>query len=182
MKLLPHSWFARDAVAIAHDLIGKTVRYGECAGTIVETEAYTTDQASHGRVLTPRSRIMHETYGHWYVYLIYGMHYCANVTTNKDGVGAVLIRAVAPTEGIPLMQERRKTDDVRKLCSGPARFAQAFGITKIENGLPLSEEFGIYDAPPIPDADILAGPRIGIRNDIDLPWRFTLKGSPHVSR
>ena len=182
MKELSQSWFARDALEVARDLLGKTMRFRDCAGIIVETEAYTTDAASHGRVLTERSRLLYETYGHWYVYFTYGMHYCANVTTNRDGVGAVLIRAVEPIDGIELMKERRNTDDVRKLCSGPARLAQAFGITKKENGLPVGGEFTIYDAKAIPDAEIVAGPRIGITKDTHLPWRFTIKDSPFVSR
>lgn len=182
MKLLPRSWFAGDAVTIARDLLGKTLRYGDCAGIIVETEAYTIDSSSHGRVLTERSRLMYETYGYWYVYFVYGMHYCVNVTTNKDSVGAVLIRAVEPTKGIELMGQRRTIIDIRKLCNGPGKLAQAFGITKEENGLPLTRTFGIYDAPSILGSQIATSSRIGIRNDIELPWRFTVKDSPFLSR
>lgn len=182
MNELPQEWFARDAVTVARELLGKTVRFGECTGTIVETEAYMNDAASHGRVLTKRSQLMHETYGHWYVYFTYGMHYCVNVTTNKDSVGAVLIRAVEPTDGIQIMEERRNTQDMRKLCSGPAKFAQAFGITKEENGLPLEDVFTIYDAPSLSDALVSATPRIGISNDVELPWRFIVTDSPFLSR
>jgi DNA-3-methyladenine glycosylase len=191
-KPLPHSWFAADAVELAPKLLGKIVRYRDCMGIIVETEAYTNDSASHGKVLTPRSQIMHDTYGHWYVYFTYGMHFCANVTTNKDGVGAVLIRAVEPLEGIEKMEERRNTFDVRNLASGPAKFCKAFGITKAENGLPIEEStesakdfqnsFVIYDAPEIPAKQIGTSGRIGIRQGTELPWRFYIKGSKFVSR
>ncbi|MDB5190122.1 MAG: hypothetical protein JWN49_448 [Parcubacteria group bacterium] len=181
-KELPHSWYARDAVEIAQALLGKTLRYGDCEGIIVETEAYTTDAASHGKVLTPRSRIMHETYGHWYVYFTYGMHFCANVTTNKDGVGAVLIRAVEPTKGIERMEKRRRTTELRNLCSGPAKLCQAFDITLAENELPIGGAFTIYDAPELPADEIIASPRIGIRQDTELPWRFTIKGNKFTSR
>jgi DNA-3-methyladenine glycosylase len=191
-KPLPHSWFASDAVELAPKLLGKIVRYRDCTGIIVETEAYTNDSASHGKVLTPRSQIMHDTYGHWYVYFTYGMHFCANVTTNKDGVGAVLIRAVEPLEGIEKMEARRNTFDVRNLASGPAKFCKAFGITKAENGLPIEEStesakdfqnsFVIYDAPEIPAKQIGTSGRIGIRQGTELPWRFYIKGSKFVSR
>jgi DNA-3-methyladenine glycosylase len=179
MVPLPHSWFAADAVELAPKLLGKIVRYRDCTGIIVETEAYTNDSASHGKVLTPRSQIMHDTYGHWYVYFTYGMHFCANVTTNKGGVGAVLIRAVQPLEGIEKMEERRNTFDIRNLASGPAKFCKAFGITKAENGL---NSFVIYDAPEIPAKQIGTSGRIGIRHGTELPWRFYIKGNKFVSR
>jgi DNA-3-methyladenine glycosylase len=197
MVPLPHSWFAADAVELAPKLLGKIVRYRDCTGIIVETEAYTNDSASHGKVLTPRSQIMHDTYGHWYVYFTYGMHFCANVTTNKGGVGAVLIRAVQPLEGIEKMEERRNTFDIRNLASGPAKFCKAFGITKAENGLPIKENEGggeskktksglnsfvIYDAPEIPAKQIGTSGRIGIRHGTELPWRFYIKGNKFVSR
>lgn len=182
MAALPASWFAKDAVIVARDLLGKTIRYGECAGIIVETEAYTDDAASHGRVRTARSRLMHETYGRWYVYFTYGMHYCANVTTNEGSVGAVLIRAVEPTDGIALMQERRGRADLHALTNGPAKLCKAFGITTEENGLPVGGDFAIYDAPPLPEEAVACGPRIGIRNDTHLPWRFWVTENPFVSR
>jgi DNA-3-methyladenine glycosylase len=178
---LPQEWFARDATEVAPDLLGKILRHGPCAGRIVETEAYMNDAASHGRVLTARSRAMRETYGHWYVYFTYGMHHCVNATTNKGGVGGVLLRAVEPLEGIEIMEKRRGTRDIRNLCSGPGKLCQAFGIDKEKYGLPIGGDFAIYDAPPVPHENIVRGPRIGIRLAADLPWRFTLKDSPFVS-
>lgn len=185
---LPHEWFAEDAVTLAPKLLGKIVRRGECAGIIVETEAYKQDAASHAFRITPRSKIMQDTYGHWYLYFTYGMHFCANVTTNKDGVGGVLIRAVEPIEGLEKMQERRihgKAIPPFKetlLCSGPARFCQAFGITSAENGLPMAPEFGIYDAPELAPERIGTSGRIGIRQGTELPWRFFIKDNAYVSR
>ena len=125
---------------------------------------------------------MRDTYGHWYVYFTYGMHWCANVTTNKGGAGAVLIRAVEPTEGIALMRRRRGIDALFNLCSGPAKFCQAFGITGKENMAPAAGRFAIYDAPELPESDIGSSSRIGIKNGTDLPWRFYIKGSPFVTR
>ncbi len=182
MHALPKEWFARDAVTIAPLLLGKTLRYKGCAGTIVEVEAYTDDAASHGRTLTARSRLMHETYGHVYVYFTYGMHYCMNVTAGKKAVGAVLIRAVEPTEGIADMKRRRGMTDVRKLTNGPAKLTQAFGITLTENGKPLGGDFTIEDAPALPQKDISSGPRIGIRQAAQLPWRFWITNNPYISK
>ncbi len=131
---------------------------------------------------------MRDTYGHWYVYFTYGMHWCANVTTNKDGIGAVLIRAVEPTEGIPLMKKRRhiqgKSDlpsSLLKLCNGPAKFCQAFDIGKEENGLPVAGDFAIFDAPELPASEIAPSARVGVKEGTDLPWRFSIKNNPFVS-
>lgn len=178
---LSRSWFKKEAVALAPRLLGKTLRFKGCAGTIVETEAYTDDPASHARTLTSRSRVMHETYGHWYVYFTYGMHYCVNVTAGT-GPGGILIRAVEPIEGIPLMRRRRGVSELRNLANGPAKLTQAFGITKAQNGLPLGGDFVIEDAADLPDGAIARGTRIGIRHARELPWRFWVAGSPFVSR
>ncbi len=196
MKPLPQScphpvalakeWFAGDAVSLAPKLLGKIVKKGTCEGIVVETEAYTIDPASHAFRITPRSRAMRDTYGHWYVYFTYGMHWCANVTTNKGSVGAVLVRAVEPIAGIALMQRRRKVKRsdlfTRELCNGPAKFCKAFGIARKENGLPVGGEFAIYDAPPVAREDIAISTRIGVKNGKDLLWRFYVKDSPFVSR
>ena len=182
MKLLPRSWFAEDAVTLAPKLLGKIVKRGSCAGIIVETEAYTDDPASHAYRITPRSRAMRDTYGQWYVYFTYGMHWCANITTNKGSVGAVLIRAVEPLSGLGTMRHRRKTKGVYALCSGPAKFCQAFGITGEQNGEPAAGDFAIYDASEIPADHIATSERIGIRSGTALPWRFYIKDNPFVSR
>lgn len=181
MKPLPRSWFAGSAVALAPKLLGKMIRRGSCAGVIVETEAYAIDPASHAFRITPRSAVMRDTYGHWYVYFTYGMHWCANVTTDATGVGAVLIRAVEPVEGVALMRRRRRTGVLRNLCSGPAKFCEAFGITGKDNRAPLGGDFAIYDAPDIAAKDIGSSGRIGIKSGTELPWRFYIKGNPFVS-
>ena len=105
--LLPQSFFAKDAIQLAKELLGKKIIFGCCEGIIVETEAYKRDPASHAYKITPRSQIMQDTHGHIYVYKIYGMYHCLNVTSNQGDVGAVLIRAIKPTMGLDLMQERR---------------------------------------------------------------------------
>ena len=118
---------------------------------------------------------MHDTYAHWYVYFTYGMHWCTNVTADAEGAGAVLIRAVVPMRGAAAMMRRRGTRDEANLCSGPAKFSEAFGITGKENGRPLGANFGIFDA-PLPSAKhIGVSGRIGISRATELPWRFYLK-------
>jgi len=203
MRVLPSSFYTESAVALAPKLLGKIVKKGMCTGIIVETEAYGTDPASHAFKITPRSESMRDTYGHWYVYFTYGMHYCANVTCDKGGIGAVLIRAVEPREGIDLMRRRRNVvsraeakvsapgrsaksysllPPLASLTNGPAKFCQAFGITKKENGLRVAGDFAIFDAPLIPKSRIATSPRIGISAGKDLPWRFYIKDNPFVSR
>jgi DNA-3-methyladenine glycosylase len=182
MRPLPRSYFELPAVELAPKLLGKIVRKGSCAGVIVETEAYAADAASHARTATPRSAVMRDTYGRWYVYFTYGMHWCANVTCDKRGAGGVLIRAVEPVEGIGLMKRRRKTGGVTDLCSGPAKFAQAFGVSGRDNGQEVGGDFALYDAPEIAAGHLGVSPRIGITKDAHLPWRFYVKGSPFASR
>jgi DNA-3-methyladenine glycosylase len=195
MRPLPRSFFAGDAVDLAPKLLGKVVKKGSCAGVIVETEAYTTDPASHAYKLTPRSQIMRDTYGHWYVYFTYGMHWCANVTTNQGGIGAVLIRAVEPVEGLALMKRRRQKTGmlnipkvgmfnipVRELCNGPAKFCRAFGISGEANGAPVAGSFAIFDAPDVAPESIGTSGRIGIKDGTELPWRFFIRDNPFVSR
>lgn len=182
MRPLPRSWFESDALTLAPRLLGKIVRKGSCTGIIVETEAYMSDPASHAYRITPRSRIMRDTYGCWYVYFTYGMHWCANVTVDKKEAGAVLIRAVEPLAGTSLMKRRRKTQILKDLARGPARFCQAFGITGKDNGTKINSDFAIYDAPDILLKNIGTSPRIGIAEGLDLPWRFYIKDNPFISR
>jgi DNA-3-methyladenine glycosylase len=185
MRPLPLSFFEQSALELAPKLLGKVVMKGGCAGIIVETEAYGTDPASHAYKITPRSAIMRDTYGHWYVYFTYGMRYCANVTSDKDGTGAVLIRAVKPTEGIPQMKRRRNhrgEASMISLCNGPAKFCEAFGVTKRQNGLRVGEDFAIFDTPEISPDQIDTSSRIGISAGLDLPWRFYIKDNPFISR
>jgi DNA-3-methyladenine glycosylase len=182
MNLLPRSFFESGAVTVAPKLLGKVVRKGECEGIIAEVEAYAGDPASHAFRKPNQGRPMHETYGQWYVYFTYGMHYCANVTCDKASMGGILIRAVEPTRGLDVMQQRRGVADVHRLSTGPACFTEAFGIGKNENGHLLTLDFGIFDAPSISNEAIITSSRIGIRAATDLPWRFYIKGNPFVSK
>jgi DNA-3-methyladenine glycosylase len=123
---------------------------------------------------------MSATFGHVYVYLIYGIHHCLNFTTERFGTGAVLIRAVEPTEGIEEMRARRATSDPVRLASGPGRLCEAFAIDLSFDGKPIGSEIKIRRRETTPE--IIASPRIGISRAIELEWRFYERGNRFVSR
>jgi DNA-3-methyladenine glycosylase len=180
MPDLGPEFFARDTLTVARELIGTTLVAGACAGRIVETEAYTTDAASHAVTRARQAAGMRESFGHVYVYLIYGMYFCLNITAERDGVGAVLIRAVEPTGGIELMQQRRGTSKIRQLASGPGRLCAAFGIDLDMNGKPLGQDIRILSRETAPQTS--TSPRVGITRATALEWRFYETGNPFVSR
>jgi DNA-3-methyladenine glycosylase len=174
---------------VARQLIGVTLLVDGVGGRIVETEAYDGGEpASHCFIgETPRNFAMFGPPAHAYVYRSHGLHWCLNFVCREPGHGAgVLIRALEPVSGIELMRERRGMDDERLLCAGPGRLAQALGVTRAHNSLPLgAPPFQLLPrsmdegAAPI---EVLAGPRIGISKAMDLPWRFVLAGSRFLSK
>jgi len=177
------AFYARDVRAVARDLVGATLLVEGVGGIVVETEAYAADDpASHSfRGPTARNRAMFGPPGHLYVYRSYGVHWCANVVCEREGVGAaVLLRAVEPTTGVDVMQRRRGVGDLRLLCSGPGRLTQALGITLAHDGLPVDEP--PLDLRPAPRPDVVAAPRVGIRRAPDRPWRYAVRDSEFVSR
>jgi DNA-3-methyladenine glycosylase len=180
MAYLTSEFFARDTIEVARDLIGTVIVVGSCEGRIVETEAYTTDAASHSVMRPRQSAVMQRTFGHVYVYFIYGMYYCLNFTTDREGAGAVLIRAAEPARGLELMQERRGTSDLKKLASGPGRLCQAFGIDLGFNGERIGRRIKVKTGNPAPE--IASSKRIGISRATHLEWRFYERASPFVSR
>jgi DNA-3-methyladenine glycosylase len=184
---LKASFYARPVVEVAHDLVGCVVRHGECAGVIVETEAYhDSEPACHAFVgLTPRTATLFGPPGRAYVYRSYGVHALLNAVSEPEGVGAAaLIRALEPIEGIELMQDRRGVLDVRRLCSGPGNLTQALGIGLEDNGVDLRT--GPVTISPRPrgweHVQIAVDLRIGINKAVDLPWRFCAQGSRFLSR
>lgn len=188
-EILPRSFFARDTVTVARELLGCLLVHcgpgGITAGMVVETEAYLQeDPACHAsRGMTPRNRVMFGPPGHAYVYFIYGMHYCFNVVTAQEGVGeAVLIRALEPVVGIPLMQLRRGRKKVTELCSGPARLVQAMGITRHHNGMDVTAPPLFFSPARERPERIVVTPRIGIKVGADLPLRFYIENNKYVSK
>jgi len=178
------AFFARSVHEVAPELIGATLTVDGVGGRIVEVEAYDqTDPASHSfRGPTARNAVMFGPPGHVYVYRSYGIHWCANLVCEPEGqAGAVLLRALEPTDGIPAMELRRGLDDVRRLCSGPGRLCQALGITGRLDGASLDEPpFAVRASPD--RVEVATGPRIGITRATDRQWRYVERGSRFLSR
>lgn len=181
---LGRSFFARSAHDVAPDLIGVTLLVDGVGGTIVEVEAYDQeDPASHGfRGRTERNASMFGPPGHAYVYRSYGIHWCVNFVCAEPGrAEAVLIRALAPTNGIETMQTRRGVLAERALCSGPGKLCQALALTREHDGLALdAPPFALLERDGTPE--IVTGPRIGLTKAIEPTWRYGLAGSPFLSR
>lgn len=195
------SFFEADALTLARALIGKTLVYeseiGRMAGVIAETEAYmgVTDRASHafGGRRTARTETMYLPGGFAYVYLIYGLYACMNVTAaGRDNPEAVLIRAVLPTEGISLMLDNVREKSRRKkpavlpteqeesrlfsLTNGPGKLCLAMGITRALNGTDMTDSSFYIRDDGLKPQEIRTAPRVGIDyagEAKDYPWRFT---------
>jgi DNA-3-methyladenine glycosylase len=192
-----------DTLTLARLLLGCELVHdspaGKTAGIIVETEAYLWgDPACHAyRQQTQRNAAMFGPAGTLYVYLIYGIYYCVNVVGGEVGRGeAVLIRALEPTAGLDLMEERRRLNPKtllpqaikkvslteRDLCNGPGKLVQAMGIRPEHNFVSLNEG-GIYITPPVrSDFGIVTTTRIGITQGAELPYRFYIAENRYVSR
>ncbi len=190
---LPRRFFARDTVVVARALLGQLLvseigRGGRrCLARIVETEAYVGphDAACHaaGWRRTRRNEVLYGAPGLAYVYFTYGMHWCANVVTEREGFpAAVLLRAVEPVEGLAVMRRRRGDVPDHLLAAGPARLTAALGIDDRMNGHPLTEPpLWIAAGRRVPGAQIVVGRRIGIRVAADWPLRFYVRDNPFVS-
>lgn len=184
MKVLPRSFYARNTVNVAKDLLGKTlvrkIKGKIVSGIIIETEAYRykDDPASHAfRGLTERNKVMFGEVGTAYVYFTYGMHYCVNAVarSNTFDAGAVLIRSIKPVKGINEMIKNRKIDLISNLTNGPAKLTQALQITKMQYGEDLTRVSSLFITEGIKTDKISSSPRIGIKNGIDKLWNFKIE-------
>jgi DNA-3-methyladenine glycosylase len=181
---LGQKFFARSVHEVAPELIGATLMVEGIGGTIVEVEAYDQDDpAAHsfsGKTL--RNAVMFGPPGHAYVYRSYGIHWCLNfVCAPEHRAEAVLIRALAPTAGLPAMRARRGVEAEKLLCSGPGKLCQALGISRAHDGLALDRPpFSVIARSGAPE--IVVGRRIGITKAAEQPWRYGLAGSPFLSR
>ncbi len=191
----PRAFYDRDTVQVAKDLLGAyLVRELDghlLVGRIVETEAYVgmDDRASHASVgRTRRNAVMFGPPGYAYVYVIYGIHHCLNVVTEREGFpAAVLIRAVEPVQGVDIMRRLRGGRPDRELTNGPGKLCQALGIDLRLYGHDLCAGEHLWIAPGAlkSDESIVQGPRVGVQGDkraLTVPWRFAIKGHPYVSR
>ena len=191
---LGHEFYRRPTLDVARSLLGKVLvrrlRGRNLAGKIVETEAYVGPHdlachASKGR--TTRTSIMFQGGGCAYVYMIYGFYYCLNaVTEAEDYPAAVLIRAVEPLDHIPVMKRLLKNpEQSTNIASGPGKLCMAMGIDKALNGADLAGDTLWIEDRELPIGQILATPRVGVDyagEYKDKPWRFFVRGNPHVSK
>jgi len=195
MSALPDSFFKRSNVTlIAKQLLGKklftNVLGNKSGGIIVETEAYSfLERGCHAynNKMTNRNKVMFETGGVAYVYLCYGIHNLFNVVTNKQGMAdAVLVRALQPIEGEEWMLSRMKTKSAKRITSGPGKLTKALGIDRSFDGKYLnSAEVWIEDGMKVSSRQVVSSARIGIDyagEDALLPWRFSIKDNPWVSK
>ncbi|HET7692673.1 MAG TPA: DNA-3-methyladenine glycosylase [Gemmatimonadota bacterium] len=197
MRPLPRSFYDRDTLVVARELLGCVLVHEESgqrvSGRIVEVEAYhgEEDPACHAAAgLTARTAPLYGRPGFGYVYRIYGMYYCFNVVTRAEGhPSAVLVRALEPIEGLDTMRERRaarrRIPDAeladRDLASGPGKLCDALAITLDQNRADLQRSPLRLEPGEAPDA-VVWTPRVGISVGTDRFWRCFVKGSPHVSR
>lgn len=196
-KKLNRSFYKRELLNVARDLLGKTLVKVDkkiiLAGKIVEVEAYhgDFDKAAHSYGgITKRNEIMFDEGGYLYVYFTYGVHHCCNVVTGKKGQGtAVLIRAIEPISGINNMirnrfgRRLRNEKELFNLTSGPGKVCQSLGINRKHSGIDLTDKkIFILDNEKIIDKEIGISKRIGITKSFDLPWRFFIKNNPYLSR
>ena len=185
--MLARRFFQTDPIVCASELIGTTLIWGRCAGLIVETEAYLAenDEACHTFSRpSARSFVARNKAGACYIYFNYGVHWMLNVLV-KGGPrnGLILIRALEPKRGIRLMKARRGVKDLHRLCSGPGKLTQALDINARHHEIDLcSDPRHCFFARESADVSVLADPRIGISRSKEFHWRFTMSGSPFVSR
>lgn len=192
--LLPASELTGDVLAAARRLLGCAVvadtPEGEVRVRLVEVEAYrgADDPGSHSyRGRTDRNAVMWGPAGHLYVYFVYGMHFCANVTCLTEGVsGAVLLRAGEVLSDLGAAHARRPTARGRdaELARGPARLCMVLGLGREHNGVDVlspRSSVRLEAGEPVPDADVRTGPRVGVAAGQQRPWRFWVAGSPAVT-
>ncbi len=193
--VLPPGFYARPTLDVARDLIGKVLTHvtpaGTAAGTIVEVEAYIgeSDPACHAASgFTRRNAPLYGPPGHAYVYLNYGIHYLVNAVTEPEGApAAVLVRALAPRDGVSLMRSRRTRGAARRgtvpdveLCRGPGNLSRALGISLDQNRAELGGgQLFIEDRGE--SVAVVWSPRVGIRVGTRRLWRCYTPDNPHVS-
>ena len=193
---IERKFYMRDAVTVGKDILGKIIVKKTddgriMSGRITEVEAYMgiTDKASHsyGGRRTKRTEVMYKEGGYSYVFLIYGMYECFNVTVGREGdPQAVLIRGVEPLENKNFMWEKRKVKKEKDISNGPGKLTKALGITREDNGADLTAGENLWlEDDGYKVKNIVETIRIGIdyaEEDALKPWRFYIKDSIFVSK
>jgi DNA-3-methyladenine glycosylase len=198
LSTLPAAFYARPTLEVARDLLGKVLvhrtRAGTASGMIVEVEAYIgeDDPACHAAPgPTASNAPLYGPPGRAYVYLNYGMHYLVNAVTEPEGSpAAVLIRALAPIDGVDLMRRRRARGTGRaasalaahELCCGPGNLTRALGIDLRQNRLDLTGTVLFVEDRGLDPGPVRWSPRVGIRVGVEHEWRCAVAGHPAVSR
>ncbi|MFN0128047.1 MAG: DNA-3-methyladenine glycosylase [Verrucomicrobiales bacterium] len=195
MPFVTRAFFERPLLTVARDMVGCTLAWDGCGGTIVEVEAYAAegDPACH-TMTRPSARefVARNPPGAAYVYLNYGMYWLLNVLVKGGGEdGLILFRALEPTMGVPLMRERRNRSRLEDLCSGPGKLGRALAVTRDDHGHALAGRpsartggQGVRGLLPRSNRrllELVEDGRIGISQAADRPWRFSLRGNPYVS-
>lgn len=192
-RRLPRSFFARDVLDVAPELLGCTFTHGGVTLRLTEVEAYAGERGDPGshafRGETPRTAVMFGPAGHLYVYFTYGMHFCSNIVCGQPGrASAVLLRAGEVVGGHETASARRPGVRERDWARGPARLALTMGLARAENGLDACRgRAAAFFAPaePVDPALVRTGPRVGVSGPggdaTAYPWRFWIDGEPTVS-
>ena len=189
---LNKDFYLCDGIALSRDLLGKVLcrrtEKGILKARIVETEAYMGqgDKAAHAsKGKTDRTAVLFEEGGKTYIYLIYGMYCCLNISANsKDIPDCVLIRALEPLDGADIMRRNRNTDKIYNLCSGPGKLCQAMQLTKQDNATDLTGDRIWLEDDGFVVNEIAASKRINIdyaEEAVDFLWRFYIPDSPYLS-
>jgi DNA-3-methyladenine glycosylase len=185
---LPRSFYERPALVVAHDLLGTVLEHGGVQLRLTEVEAYdgANDPASHAfRGRTARNAVMFGEGGHAYVYFTYGMHFCVNLVCGPPQVAsAVLLRAGEVIDGREIAVARRPRSSARDLARGPARLTQALAIDRSLDGADVTRPTSalrVTAGSPVDEVLIRYGPRVGISQAVDWPWRLWIDGEPSVS-
>jgi len=188
---LEYDFWARETTVVAKELLGKIMTFdgpfGTLSGIVVEDEAYLgfNDPGSHSfRGKTKRNAVMFGPAGVSYIYRIYGVHFCYNVTTDQDHVpAAVLIRALQPLSGIERMRQNRGKSDLRELCSGPGKLVQALGIDITLNGTSAVDgPIRFFENDILGSFQVKETTRIGINQGKESLLRFYVEGNSFISR
>ena len=191
MSVLPRSFYERDPAIVAKELLGKILgrRLGSesLSGKIVETEAYYGENDPASKAYKGRKKfneLMFFDVGKAFIYMVHGNWLLNIVAHAKGDVGAVLIRALEPQEGVEIMQRQRKANSLNKLTSGPGMLAKALAITKELNGIDVTErssELFIVEG-VMEKIQICSSHRIGVKIDLPQDLRFFIMRNKFVSK